>query len=143
MTQKATFVDEGRERVQAAFQNVEGEFQKIQKDFEARTKKLNKQAGKRVKKFQKEIRKNTVVKRAEAWRKDVNKQINTQTKRFEKNVESGLQTVLGTFQIASRGEVDKLDKKLNRINLRLKALDNTLSGNLKGRPSKSATAQAK
>ena len=143
MAQRTTFIDESRERVQAAFQNVEDEFQKIQKDFEARTKKFNKQANKRVKKFQQEIRKNDVVKRAEAWRKDVNKKFDARTKRFEKNMESSLQTVLGTFQIASRGEIEKLDKKLNRINRRLKALDSTLSGSTKAKSSKSATPTAK
>jgi len=144
MAEKATFVDESRERVQAAFQNIEDELGKFQKDFETRTKRFNKQANKRVKKFQKELRKNSVVKRAESWRKDVNKQIDTQTKRIEKNMESGLESFLGTFQIASRGEISKLDKKLNRINKRLKDLDSTISGAAKAKaPSKPATAPAK
>jgi hypothetical protein len=142
MSERASIVDESRERVQNAFQTVEGEINKFQKRVEDRTSDLNKKAEKRLKKFQKELRKYEVVQRAESFREDVGKQLETQSKRFEKQFGSGLESVLGTFQIASRGEIDKLDRKLDRINRRLKALDKSLTTKVSPATSKPRAAMA-
>ena len=88
----SNFVEEGVERVQAAFQSVEEELQKLQKDVEARTKKLNKSAEKQIKKFQREVRKNKLVKRAESMRADWNKEFEKQTK--EQTVQQPVQQAI-------------------------------------------------
>ncbi len=142
MSERASIVDESRERVQSAFHNVEDEINKFQKRVEDRTSDFNRKAEKRIKKFQKELRKYDVVQRAESLRDDVTRQLETQGRQFGKQLESGLESVLGTFQIASRGEIDKLDRKLNRINRRLKALDKSLSQRATPTPSTPETAVA-
>jgi predicted ATP-grasp superfamily ATP-dependent carboligase len=116
MAQRANFVEEGIDRVQSYFRNVEEELQKLQSDLQERRERFQKKAEKRVKRFQKELSKNKVLKRAETFREDVGKQI-------EKQMEQSLETLLSSLQIASRSEVKKLDQKLNRINRKLKALD--------------------
>ena len=127
MAQRANFVEEGMDRVQSAFQSVEDEVQKLQKQIEDRTNDFNKKAEKRLKRFRKDLKKNDVYRRAESRWEDVSKQLEERQKQIEERVEQGLESLLGAFQIASRGEVAKLDRKLNRINRRLKALDKAIS----------------
>ena len=88
-------------------------------DVEGWREHFQKKAEKRVKRFQKELTRSKVLKRAESFREDVSKQI-------EKQMEQSLETLLGSLQIASRSEVKKLDQKLNRINRRLRALDKVI-----------------
>jgi polyhydroxyalkanoate synthesis regulator phasin len=142
MTERASFVDETRERAQSAFHSVEDEINKFQKRIESRTSELNKRAEKRFKQLRSELRKYEVVQRAESFADDVSRQLESRGKRIEKQLETGLETVLGTFQIASRGEIEKLDRKLDRINRRLKALDKSLSRNAAPTQSRPKTAVA-
>ena len=126
MTQQSTLLEDGFDRIQAAFRSVEDEVQKAQKRFESRSEKFSTDANKRIKRFQKELRKYPAVKQAETFQKDLGEQFQARSKQVEKQIENGVATVLGTLQIASRGEINKLDKKLNRINRRLKALDKAI-----------------
>ena len=126
MTQQSTLLEDGFDRIQAAFQSVEDEVQKVQKRFENRSEKFSADANKRIKRFQKELRKYPAIKQAETFQKDLGEQFQARSKQVEKQIETGIESVLGTLQIASRGEINKLDKKLNRINRRLKALDKAI-----------------
>lgn len=127
MAQQTTLLEDGFDRIQTAFKSVEDEVQKVQKRFETESNKLSKSANKRIKSFRKEMLKYPAVKRAESFRQDLNKELQSRAKDLEKQVEGGIETVLGGLQIASQSEIDKLDKKLGRINRRLKALDKTIS----------------
>ncbi|HIF97299.1 MAG TPA: hypothetical protein EYQ54_09800 [Myxococcales bacterium] len=126
MTQQSTLLEDGFDRVQAAFKSVEDEVQKVQKRFESRSEKFSTDANKRIKSFQKELRKYPAVKQAENFQKDFSEQFQARSKRVEKQIGNSIESVLGTLQIASRGEINKLDKKLNRINRRLKTLDKAI-----------------
>ncbi len=126
MTQQSTLLEDGFDRVQAAFKSVEDEVQKVQKRFESRSEKFSTDANKRIKGFQKELRKYPAVKQAESFQKDLSEQFQARSKRVEKQIGNSIESVLGTLQIASRGEINKLDKKLNRINRRLKTLDKAI-----------------
>ena len=134
MSQRANFIDESLERVESAYQNVEDEIQKFQKKIQNRSDEFSKRTEKQLKRFGKELRKNEVVKRAGSLRDDVSRELekvsdefDKQGKRLEKSFESGLQSILGFLQIASRDEMAKLDKKLNKIGRRLTALDKSLN----------------
>jgi len=127
MAQQSTLLEDGFDRIQTAFKSVEDEVQKVQKRFETESNKLSKSANKRIKNIRKEMLKYPAVKQADSLRQDLSKQFQSRAKEFEKQVEGGIETVLGGLQIASQSEIDKLDKKLGRINRRLKALDKTIS----------------
>jgi len=143
MSQQSSLLEDGFERIQSAFKSVEDEVQKAQKRFEDQSQKFSKDANKRIKGFQKELRKYPAVKRAESLSQDLNKQLQGRTKLVEKQIESGIESVLGTFQIASRGEIEKLDKKLSRISRRLKSLDKAMdSASAKAAPVKAAPVKA-
>lgn len=130
MAQTESLVDQGVDRVQDALKNADKEFQRIQrrvktqrrtierrigsqrknleKSFEKQAKSFEKQAQKQIK----EIRKNDLVKRAETLGKDVQTQI-----------ESSVESILAIFQIASKADIQRVDRKLNRISKKLKELE--------------------
>ena len=142
MAQKAGIVDEGVERVQAAFQSVEDEIQKLQKQIQTRSNKLSNAAEKRVKKLRKEILALPAVKRAERARTDITKRWEKQSKQIEKQVEERIDTVLGRLQIASRSDIAKLNKKLSKMNRKLNDLDKAPAKRSRPTPSKPETAVA-
>ena len=116
-------IQEGIGRIQAAYQGVGDEVEKLQKQLANRRKSLEKELAKRRKTLEKdarkrvdgllkEIRNNEWVKRAEDLREDASKQI-----------EEGLESVLGTLQIASRNEVRRIDRKISQLHRKLKELE--------------------
>jgi len=111
---QATLVEAGIDRVQEVLRNAEGEFEKLQKRFDKRRKQLEKDAEKRIKHFRSEFRKNTIVKRAETFQKDAVRQLEERVDQF-----------LSRLQIASQGDIKKLDKKLGQISKKLSALEKT------------------
>ena len=142
MSEQTSLIEDGFDRIQSAVRSVESEVLKVQKRFSQESEKFNKDASKRIKNFRKELKKYPAVKQAETFRKDLNKELETRSKQVEKKIESGIEYFLGTFQIASQSEVEKLDKKLGRINRRLKALDKTISEATAKRTTASKTPSA-
>lgn len=130
MAQTESLVDQGVDRVQDALKSADKEFQRFQrrvrtrrrtierriqtqrksleKNLEKQAKSIEKQAQKQIQ----QIRKNDLVKRAETLGKDV-----------QSRIESGLESVLSIFQIASKSDIRRVDRKLNRISKKLKELE--------------------
>lgn len=113
----------GRNPVENALSNLEKELGKVRKQIETRTRDIEKRLAKGRKQIEtrsrkqlrsiaNEVRKNPVVKRAEALRKDAEKQIETSVDGF-----------LGFFQIASKSDVDDIDRKLKSLNRKLSSLE--------------------
>ena len=65
-----------------------------------------------MKRFQKELKKNPVVKRAQSVMDDA-------TKQFERGVDS----VLEVLNVASRRDLNRIDRKLNQINRKLRGME--------------------
>ncbi len=141
MAQQASIVQDGIDRFRDAFENLEDEFGRVQKQIRVRRRKLEKQLTanrkdlekrissgrkdfekrvqsgrkdfeKRTKKIRTELRKNSTFKRLDDLRKDA-------TKRYEEGVE----TVLGTLQIASKGDVQRIDRKISQLSKKLKEME--------------------
>ena len=145
-SERITFVEEGVERVQAAYQSMEDELQKIQRQLQERSNEFSEKAEQRMKSFGEELRKYSVVRKAESLRDDVSKEIEKQGRWIEKRVEKSVDSVLDALRLAPRSEIERLDKKLNRISRRLAALDKSIAQangeELKATPSKPETAIA-
>jgi len=117
-------VSKAREsRINEAVQFVDDEFQRVQKELSARRKSLEKEfttkrktvekrTRKELKRIQSELKKNPIVKRADAVRKDVGKQVETR-----------VDHLLELMQLASRSDVQRLNKKISALNRRLKAVE--------------------
>jgi polyhydroxyalkanoate synthesis regulator phasin len=59
-----------------------------------------------------DVRKRPAYKRLESARRDVGKR-----------VDEGVENVLGAFGVASRSQVQRLDRKLNQMNKKLRELE--------------------
>jgi uncharacterized protein YPO0396 len=112
MSEQASLVEEGIDWIQNAVDSVEEEFQKLQKNVLRRRKSLEKQAQKRVKRVQTELRKSPVVKRAQTLRKDFNQQ-------FEDRIDG----LFGVFPYAKREDVAKLERKVSQLTRKLNQLE--------------------
>jgi hypothetical protein len=121
MAQQASLVQEGVDRFREAFDSLE--LERVQKQLAQRRKRLEKQIAsgrrqwekrtrKQVKRLRTEIRKNSLVKRLQSIQKDATSQ-----------VESGFDQVLSALRIASKRDVDRIDRRLGQIQRKLKDLE--------------------
>ena len=126
MAEHETLSEARESRINEAVQFFDDEFQRVQKELSTRRKSLEKEfASKRktvekrtrkeLKRIQSELKKNPIVKRADAVRKDVTKQVETR-----------VDSLLGLMQVASRSDVQRINKKLTTLNRRLKAIEDLL-----------------
>ena len=129
MAEHETLSEASESRIDEAVQFFDDEFQRIQKELSARRKSLEKEftskrktvekrTRKELKRIQSELKKNPIVKRADAVRKDVTKQVETR-----------VDTLLARMQIASRSDVQRINKKLTTLNRRLKAIEDSRKTN--------------
>jgi len=123
MAEHETLSEARESRINEAVQFFDDEFQRVQKELGARRKSIEKEfASKRktvekrtrkeLKRIQLELKKNPIVKRADAVRKDVTKQVETR-----------VDSLLGLMQVASMSDVQRINKKLTTLNRRLKAIE--------------------
>jgi hypothetical protein len=123
MTAQTSLVEEGRERVSSMFRSLDGEVRRVQKQLRTRRKSFEKQLAsgrrdierqtrKQVKRLQAELRKNPLLKRAQTLRGDVTRQI-----------DEAVERVLGALQIATKSDLDRIDRKLSVLTRKLKELD--------------------
>jgi ribosomal protein L16 Arg81 hydroxylase len=142
MAQQAGIVQESVDRVREAFGSIEDEAQRVQKrvqkELKTRRRDLEKQLNsnrkdfeKRTRKVRTEIRKNATFKRLESLRKDVTKQL-----------EGGVENVLGSFSIASKTDVQRIDRKLSQLNKKLKEMERTRTAKPKATPVEAARPAA-
>ena len=101
----------GFDRFNEALRNLDDQLQELRERFDDRRKKTEK----RVREFRKDVetqlRKSPIYRRAERVRKDV-----------EEQVESTRDQLYDAFGIASKSEVDKLNRKLSAISKKLNEL---------------------
>ncbi len=120
MSEQVSFVQEGVDRFNAAFERIDEERLRLQKQVQARRKSFGKQitsgrrdfeksTRKQVKRLRTELRRYTVVKRAERLQTDARRQI-----------EERVDRLIALLPIASRTELERIDRKLDRISRKLK-----------------------
>jgi dsDNA-specific endonuclease/ATPase MutS2 len=119
--QQAHSVEEGIDRFREMFGSFESEFERVQKDLKARRKLLEKRFdagrkdfGKRARKVRKELRKNPTFKQLDNLRRDAARQIEQRAEGF-----------LSALQIASKSDVQRIDRKLTQLTRKLKQLERT------------------
>jgi alanyl-tRNA synthetase len=123
MTEQTSFVNESMDRVTSVFRTLDGELRRVQKQLQTRRKSFEKQLAsgrkdierqtrKQVKRLQTELRKNPLIKRAQNLRGEATEQIDTAVDR-----------VLGALQIATKNDLDRIDRKLTVLTRKLKELD--------------------
>lgn len=140
MAQRTTRQTNGRP-LGAAVNRIEKELSSLQKQFRSqgrslekrieqgrrelasRRRKLETRGRKQVKSLLADVRKSAAYKRARSLTRDAEKRFGSVRKDAGKRVESGVESVLGALQIASKGDVQRIDRKLRSLNRKLDDLD--------------------
>jgi uncharacterized protein YukE len=123
MAQQAGLVKEGVERINDALHSIDDEFQRVQKELKTRRQSVEKQLNRKRKnverrtrkelnRLQSELKKSPLVKRAKSLQKDLTKE-----------VEAGVDSFLGLIRVASKADVERIDKKLATLNRHLKEIE--------------------
>ncbi len=132
--QATSFVQESKERFNSARERIDGEVERIQKELRTRSERIERQISRRRKSFEKQtrkqvkqlerdLRKNPLVKRFDRFQADATKQ-----------VERALTSVLGTLRIASTSDVRQVDRKIAKLNKKLKDMERARATNGKQPP---------
>ena len=124
MAAQTSIVQEGVDRVRAAFGTLEDEFERVQRQLRARRRGIEKQLRsgrkdleKRTRKLRTEVLGSSPVKRLDTLRKDAQRQI-----------EDRVGNLLGVLQIASKSDVERIDRKLTQLNRKLREIEEAREG---------------
>jgi len=107
-----TVVHDANLRIQKFQKQIDVRRRSVEKELSTRRRRLEQRAQKEVARLGARVQKLPLVKRAAALREEASRQI-----------ESGVETVLGVFQIASRGELERIERKLSQISRKLRELE--------------------
>jgi len=118
---EASFIQEGVGRVQSALKMLDKEYRRMQKQADARLRRVEKRAERQIKRLQQGLARSPLAKRAEEVRRRVEEARSEARSAFEDRLES----VLGTLQIATRTEIEKLERKVGLLNQKVSELERT------------------
>ena len=96
------------DRFNEALRSLDDQIQDLREQFDDRRKGLEKDLRKRADDVQTQIKKNPIYKRADQARKD-----------WEGQIDKARASVYDLFGIATKSDIDKLNKKLNTISRKL------------------------
>ena len=137
MAQQASFVQEGVDRIQTATdrarERVDEEVQKVQTEFQARRRRVEKEFSSRRKSFEKETRKQVKQFRTEIEKNSLVKELQRLQGEVTKQLESTLEALLARFRVASQMDLKRIDRKLTKINQRLKNIERAKTTNSRTR----------
>lgn len=123
MAKQANVVQDGVGQVREAVRRVDQGFRRIQKQVETRRRRLakevtsrrrviEKRAQRELGRIQKQIQKQPIVKRAEAFRVDASARL-----------ERGVATFLDVLPIATKSDVERIDRKVSALGRKLKEME--------------------
>ena len=119
MAEQASIVQEGVDRVRAAFGSLEDEFGRVQRRLRARRRDLEKQ----LRSGRKDIEKRTRKLRSEVLGSPALKRIDTLRKDVQQQLVDGADNLLRLLQIASRNDVERIDRKLSQLSRKLREIE--------------------
>jgi len=124
-TTATTFVD----RFDTARERIDTEVQRVQKELRRGRKRLEKQISSGRKNFEKQTRKQVRQLRGDIEKNPVIQGIERARDEAGRQIEGALETVLGALQIASKGDVNRIDRKLTKLTKKLKDMERAKKGN--------------
>ncbi len=99
------------DRFNDALKNLDDQLQELRDGFEDQRKKFEGQISRQREKLEAQVRDSALYKRTERVRREV-----------ETQVERGRATIFDVFGIATKSEIDKINRKLNTISKKLNEL---------------------
>jgi len=118
-----TLVDTGVERVRSAVHTANRRIQKLQKQIDTSRKTVEKELSARRRKLEQRTQQEVARLLARAQHLPLVKRASALGGNVSRQLEVGVESVLGALQIASRGDVERIDRKLNQISRKLRELE--------------------
>lgn len=115
--QSQSVVEDGLARVRAAVGSMDREWKQVQKRATQRRRAIEKELEKRLGRLSAQLQDNPLVERAHALRESAQQQLG-----------AGVESVLGALQIASKSDLDRIDRKLSQLVKKLKELEKREAG---------------
>jgi hypothetical protein len=123
MAQRSTLVQDGLQRVRTAAESLDHRFRLLQKRLDAQRKSFEKRiesqrktierrTQRQVERLLARLRESKLAHRAETLRVDA-----------AQRLETGASALLGALQIASKGDLDRIDRKLSQLTRKLKDIE--------------------
>ena len=112
MEARANIFEDSIERVQTRFRNAGEELQKLQERADENRREFSERAQARAEKVQKQLREIPAFKAADDYRIEVLKQI-----------EANMDEFLARLPVASSSDIKKLEKKVNSLTRKVRALE--------------------
>ncbi len=131
MTEQATTI---ADRFDTARERIDEEVQRVQKELRTRRRRIEKQITSGRKSFEKQTRKQVKQLRGDLSRNSVVREIERARDEAARQLEGAFEAVLGAFQIATKGDVERIDRKLTKLNKKLKDIDRARKTNGKQPP---------
>jgi len=116
---EATFIQEGVGRVQSALKSLDKEYRRIQKQADVRLRKVEKRAERQIKHLQAGFLRSPLAKRAE----DVRRRVEEARSEAQSVLTGRFESMLGALKIATRTEIEKLERKVALLNSKLHELE--------------------
>jgi hypothetical protein len=113
----------GQNPLESAADSLEKEVTRIQKQIQKGRRELEKRIERGRRQLVADVRKSPAYKRATTLRKDADKL----RKDAEKQLESGVDNVLAMFNIASKRDLIKIDRRLRTLNKKLTDIEKSAS----------------
>jgi VIT1/CCC1 family predicted Fe2+/Mn2+ transporter len=133
---EASFIQEGVGRVQSALKSLDKEYRRVQKQADARLRRVEKRAERQIKRLRSGLARSPLAKRAEVVRRRVEEARSEAQSVFEGRLEA----MLGTLKIATRTEIEKLERKVALLNRKLQELEGAKPARRKANPKGHAAA---
>ena len=123
MAQRSSLIQDGLQRVRTAVEGLDHGLRRLQKRLDAQRKNLEKRFETQRKAIEKRtqrqlegllarLRESKLGHRAETLREDA-----------AQRLETGASALLGALQIASKGDLDRIDRKLSQLTRKLKDIE--------------------
>jgi phage shock protein A len=132
----ASFIQEGVGRVQSALKSLDKEYRRVQKQADARLRRVEKRAERQIKRLRAGLQRSPLAKRAE----DVRRRVEEARSEAQSMFEGRLEAMLGTLKIATRTEIEKLERKVALLNRKLNELEGAKAARRKASPKGHAAA---
>jgi hypothetical protein len=123
--QATTLVD----RFDTARGRIDEEVQRVQKEIKTRRKRIEKQIASGRKNIEKQTRKQVKQLQGDLKKNSVVQQLERAADEAGRQVEGVFEAILGALQIASKGDVNRIDRKLTKLNKKLKDIERARKGN--------------
>jgi hypothetical protein len=128
MAKQANVMQEGVDQIRQVVRRADREIKKLQKQVESRRRTIAKQvttrrrtiekrAQRELDRLQKQLQRQPLVKRAEAIRADA-----------QERIEGAVSTFLGSLPIATRSEIERIDRKVTALGRKLKEIEKAQNG---------------